>query len=325
MYNTTKPSTARIIELAENTYGSKYIKVKRCEVYATFKRRFPYSILWPLLGVHELDHTDGGGTKGIYHWQQRTFYNAVLDVLAMNLNDMLLERARPYKLQNHIILPEDDGKAVVQIMEAMSDECSKRKIVITGGETSIQNNIKGLDISMTVSGFIRHPKPNQFQAGDLLIGFKSNGLHSNGFTKVREVFGDEFRPEFVEPTRVYLEDILRLEKKYGIHGMMHITGGGFTKIKPLLPGLDAHIYNNHMLSPQPIFHELYKRGVSDEEMYKTFNCGIGFVIGVPEKHAEDALDAIETAHGEADIIGEVTPGTGKVKINSEFSDRTVKY
>ena len=325
MYNTTKPSTARVIELAEKTYDSKYIKTKRGEVYATFKRRFPYSILWPLLGVRELDHTDGGGTKGVYHWQKRTFRNAVLDALAMNLNDMLLERARPYKLQNHIILPEDDDNAVLSIMEAMSDECRKRKIVITGGETSIQNNIKGLDISMTVSGFIRHPKPNQFHAGDILIGFKSNGLHSNGFTKVRELFGDEFRPEFIEPTRIYLEDIVQLEKEYEIDGMMHITGGGFTKLKPLLPGLDANIYKHHMLSPQPIFHELSKRGVPDEEMYKTFNCGIGFVIGVQEKHAEDALDTIEITYGGADIIGEVAPGTGKVIIDSEFSDKTIEY
>lgn len=114
----------------------------------------------------------------------------------MNLNDLELVRAIPYKLQNHIIIPKDDKEAILEIIEAIVGECKQRNIAITGGETSIHDNTDGLDISMTVSGFIKDYKPNKFEIGNILIGIKSNGLHSSGFTKVREVFGKEDRSEF---------------------------------------------------------------------------------------------------------------------------------
>jgi len=329
MYDSTKPYKEQVIALTEKTWKNKYLSVRK-GIYATFKKRFLYSFLHWLIGVREVDHTDGEGTKGEYHWKQRTFYNDVLDVLGMNFNDMLLARAKPYKLQDHIVLPEDDPQAIIEIMQAMSEECSKRKIVITGGETSIHNNIKGMEISMTVSGFIipkfpyffRKPKPNKFKLGDVLVGLRSNGLHSNGFTKVREVFGEEFRPEFVEPTKIYLDDIIKLERKYDIHGMMHITGGAFTKLKGVLTeSLDVIIHKNHSLEPQPIFDELYKRGVSDEEMYKTFNCGIGFVLGVSKRDAKKIVSKLDYA----DVIGEVKQGSGKIIIDSMFSNKQIEY
>jgi len=318
MYDPTKPYKKQILEIAGLTYNSPYAKAKK-GVYTQVKKKFPY-MFYP-----DISHPDGIGTKGIYHWQHKTFRNAALDALAMNLNDIILERATPYKLDDTIKIPEDDHRAIIEIVETISEECTKRGIILSGGETSIHNNSNEVDIIIDVTGFVRKPKPNQFKIGDVLIGIASSGLHSNGFTKVREVFGDEFRPEFVEPTRIYLDDVLRLERKYDIHGMMHITGGAFTKLKDILKGADAHIYNGHMLEPQPIFHELNKRGVSDEEMYRTFNCGIGFVLGVPKKQADNLIDDISIAFDEADIIGEVMPGNGKVSIDSMFSERRVEY
>ncbi len=307
MYNTTKPYKTKILELIKQTWETPYVSVDNGII--TKKFSFP-----------EFNSTDGIGTKGIYHWQQRTFRNAVLDALAMNLNDLLLMRAKPYKLQNHIIIPNDDKNAILEIIESFVVECKKRNIVISGGETSIHDNINGMDISVSVDGFIKNLKQNKFEIGDMLIGIKSSGLHSNGFTKVREIFGDEFRKEFIEPTKIYLDYILSLNELFNIHGMMHITGGAFTKSKDLLINSDVLINNSHKLKPQEIFYEIYDKGVSDEEMYKTFNCGVGFVLSVDKQDADNIIFELNKMGLKAEVIGEVVSGDGKVKIKSMFSD-----
>ncbi|RJO61422.1 hypothetical protein C4544_02815 [candidate division WS5 bacterium] len=312
MYDPTKPYKKQIAELVEKTWENPYIDLEK-DVYTVFKKKFD----WP-----EIDHSDGIGTKGLYHWQKKTFKNAVLDALAMNLNDLALMRAIPYKLQNHIIIPEDDNEAIIEIIGALSDECLKRKIAITGGETSVQDTLQGMDIGMTVSGVMPKAKPNQIQVGDILVGFKSNGIHSNGFSKVREVFADEVRPEFTEPTAIYIDDILEIDKKYDIHGMMHMTGGSYTKLRDILPeNTNLEIEFPENLKPQNIFSEIHDRGVSDEDMYKTFNCGVGFIISVSKANAQDIVNK----YPKTAIIGWAKKGTGKVRIKSAFSDIIVMY
>ncbi len=313
MYDPTKPYKKKVLELIQKTWETPYVSV-RGDVYSIIEKKFSYS---------ETDHTDGIGTKGIYHWRQRTFRNAVLDSLAMNLNDLALIRARPYKLQNHIIIPEDDKCAILEIISAFVEECAKRDIAITGGETSIHDNTNGIDISATVSGFIKDYKINRFEIGDSLIGVKSSGLHSNGFTKVREIFGEEFRPEFVEPTSIYSGAILALNEQFDIHGMMHITGGAYVKLKDLLRDADAILKNGHKLKPQRIFMDLREKGISDGEMYKTFNCGIGFILSSFSQDAGKIVSALDEFG--ADIIGEIVSGTGKIKIESMFSDKIIEF
>jgi phosphoribosylformylglycinamidine cyclo-ligase len=311
MYNPTKPYKDQILAEIKKTWQTPYVSIK-ADIYPIVKAKF---------SLPEIDHTDGIGTKGIYHWQKRTFRNAVLDALAMNLNDLALVRAVPYKLSNHIFVPKDDNVAILAIVRALSQECQKRKIAITGGETSVQNNMAGMDISLSVSGFIKDLKPNQFKVGDALLGIKSNGLHSNGFTKVREIFGSVYKPDFVKPTAIYLDTILALNKKFNIHGMMHITGGAFTKLKSLLRGADARINWAHKLKPQPIFKELHQRGVLDKEMYQTFNCGIGFIFSTSEREAK-----IISAHWpDIAIIGKVVRGNSRVIIDSMFSGCEVEF
>jgi len=312
MYNPTKPYKKQIFKIIQKTWKSPYISIKK-GIYPVFERK---------IKGKEIDHTDGIGSKGVYHWKMRTFKNAVLDALAMNLNDLALMRAIPYKLQNHIIIPKDDHQAILEIVSHLSDECRKRKIVITGGETSIQNNIEGIDISLTISGFVFENKINEIRSNDVLIGFKSNGLHSNGFSKVREIFGHKSRKEFIEPTTIYLDSILALNKKFEIHGLMHITGGAFTKLKDIAPKANILITNKHKLKPQKIFYDLYNSNINEIEMYKTFNCGIGFIISVNSKEAQTIINLYP---GKTDIIGRAEPGTGRVEIESYFSDRKIRY
>lgn len=311
MYNPSKPYKKSILNLIQKTWETPYVSITQ-GVYPLIQKKFSYP---------EVDHTDGIGTKGLYHWQKRTFRNAVLDALAMNLNDLALARATPYKLQNHIFIPEDDARALQDIVEILVQECGARNIAITGGETSVHNNLEGLDISITMSGFVENPQPNVFKIGDSVFGFKSSGLHANGFTRVREVFGNEYREEFVEATKTYIAQISQLSKIVEIHGMMHITGGAFTKPKDFLQkNADLLIQRNGVLKPQNIFYDLFERGVSDEEMYKTFNCGIGFILSVSKN---DALKIPSTM--EIYPIGKVVPGTGRVKIESMFSDSLVEF
>lgn len=312
MYDPTKPYKKQILDLIEQTWDTPYVSVRR-DVYPVVERKFSYP---------EVDHTDGIGTKGIYHWQRRTFRNAVLDALAMNLNDLVLVRATPYKLQNHIVLPEDDHEAIEEIVRSLAQECKKRSIAVTGGETSIHNDAQGLDVSITISGFIKNPKPNRFEIGDTLIGIASDGLHSNGFTKMREIFGQEFRPEFISPTLIYADILLPLLPKYEVHGMMHITGGAFTKLKDVIsPDADVQIMRNHPFKPQPIFYELHERGVTDEEMYSTFNCGIGFILSASDKNARAIVSEIQNSA----VIGEVISGRGKVIIESAFNKKSFEF
>ena len=309
MYDPTKPYKKEILELIKQTWETPFVSVKE-GAYPIIEKRFSYP---------EIEHTDGIGTKGVYHWQKGTFRNAVIDALAMNLNDLAVARAVPYKLQNHIIVPVENER-ILGIIKVLVEECKKRNIAITGGENSFHDNMEGLEISMTVSGFIKNPKPNKFKVGDALIGLKSNGLHSNGFTKIRKIFKEEFRLEFVEPTKIYLDTILDLDKRFDIHGMMHITGGAYTRLKDLLNDADAKLKRSHKLQPQQIFRDLDERGIPDEEMYKTFNCGIGFVLSVSPKDADKIIKELDE-----DIIGEITPGTGKVRIESVFSDKIIEF
>lgn len=309
MYDPSKPYKKEIQELIQQTWNTPYLRVQK-GTYPLFTRTF---------SSVEVDHTDGIGTKGFYHWQKRTFQNAVLDVLAMNVNDLALVGATPYKLQNHITLPKDDHKAILEIVEGLSRECKKRGIAMTGGETSIHTNTNSLDISATVSGFIEKVRENKFEAMDVLIGLKSSGLHSNGFTKVRDTFKNEFREEFIEPTTIYSDAVLLLLKKYDIHGMMHITGGAFTKLKDLLDGTDIYIHREHTLYPHQIFLDMYQRGVRDTEMYTTFNCGIGFIFSVQEGDVAGILSEVPNSAS----IGEVVSGEGVVHINSMFSKKSI--
>ena len=298
----------KIIKLIQKTWDTPYISVRNQIVRKKFS-------------LPEYHHSDGIGTKGIYHWQKRTFKNAVLDALAMNLNDLVIMGARPYAVVDHLLLPRDDKEIILEIIKYLSQECRKRNIAISGGETSYHNNLEGIDLSITMLGFIEKPRKNEFRIGDVLIGLGSNGLHSNGFTKIREIFGKKNKPEFTIPTFIYFDEIFPLIKKFDIHGICHITGGAFTKLKDLLNGADVKIIRNQKLKPQPIFYKIYKKGVSDVEMYKIFNCGVGFFLSAKPDDAKQILIAIKKF--QSGIIGEIIPGNGKVRIESAFSNKII--
>jgi phosphoribosylformylglycinamidine cyclo-ligase len=274
----------------------------------------------------EIDRTDGIGTKGSLHWKQKTFSFAAQDAFAMNANDIIRIGAEPYRMQDHIMLEEENDDAIFSIVKSLVDLCKRYKIAITSGETAILNEINGLEIGITMIGRVKQNeiiKPD-VQIGDKLIGLASNGIHSNGITIARRILGEEFN-ELTKPTEIYLEinEVLKSNRK-NIHGMVHISGGGFTKLKDIVNDkTDIKISRNHKLDPQSIFNSLKEKGnLSDEVMYKTFNNGIGFIIATDK--GEDVLDIIKKYY-KADIIGSVENGNGKIKIESKFSDKKVLF
>lgn len=309
-YDPTKPYKHQLLQFIQSTWDSPLLKI-RPGLYPVFERT--------TAGL-EIDHTDGIGTKGDYHWRQRTFSAAVQDALAMNLNDLAMARSKAYKLQNHLTLPIDDHAAILEIVGVLATECKQRQIVMTGGETSIHAGGTGMDLSLTVSGTLVDDKPNQLEAGDVLIGLPSSGLHSNGFSKVREILGEVDRPEFTVPTTLYDQTVLELIQKFPIHGMMHITGGAYTKLLDISEGVDVHIGRVNFPAENPIWLELYGHGLNDEEMYRTFNCGVGFIIAAPPGAAEAVLDRCDGHE-----LGRVVSGSGKIIIESIFSERAIEF
>lgn len=313
MYQSDKPYKKEIRRLAELTWETPYVSVKNWITTEKFSCPTRYY------------HTDGTGTKAEEYWKRRSFRGVVVDALTMNTNDMLMQWAIPFCVNDHILIHHEDQPAIVEIVEHLVDECVLRKLAITGGETSIQHNIEGLELSITMAGFVPRPWNNQLMIGDVLVGIASNGIHSNGFTKLWELgLLEKYREAVTYPTRDYCDCVWKLRDTCRIHGMMHITGGAFTKLQDILPpDADVLIRGDHTLDPQSLFREVHALGVRDEEMYKIFNCGVGFVLGVKQEDASACLRNI--AQFRADSIGNVVNGSGKVIINSKFSKKLVAY
>ncbi len=323
-YNTTKPFTEKILRLIQETWPkSGPFRIERVKNQVIIRKN-PKN--WK--DYLEVDKTDGIGTKGSLHWRMKTFSFAVQDAFAMNANDLIRIGAEPYRLQNHIMLQEENEEVILSIIKSLAVLCKRYKVAITGGETAILDTSDGLEIGITMIGLVKKSeiiRPN-IKAGDKLIGLASSGIHSNGLTFARKILHDA--KELIRPTEIYLEGIKDVLKTYRkeIHGMVHITGGAFTKLKDISnKKVDINIVREHKLNPQPIFFSLIKKGkLSDAQMYKTFNNGIGFIIAVNKNAAQSVLNIIKKYY-KSDIIGSVEKGSGQIKIESKFSDKKVMF
>ncbi len=313
MYDTTKPYISEIERLIQTTWQTKYVSAHERGVFQKYN---------PATGVL-FRHTDGIGTKGRDHWREQTLAFAVTDALAANFNDFAVARAIPMEVCDHIFLPVDDHPAILEIVSQLAAQCSKWDIAITAGEMAIHEDFEGLEISITMLGAKRSFAANQFRDGDVLIGIESSGPHANGFTLIHNVYGDkDFPSDITTPTFIYLKHIEEIDNACDIHGMVNITGGAFTKIKKYLGQHDAYIHRWHSLEPHDIFWDLVRRGVPERIMYKTFNCGIGFIIGVSPDMTKACFSILKPDFN-ANIIGKVKAGLGRVHIQSMFSDTNI--
>ncbi len=267
--------------------------------------------------------TDGVGSKIIVANEMKKWDTLGIDCIAMNVNDLLCVGAKPIAFVDYLAMEKMDAMVAKEIAKGLEKGAEEAGISIIGGETAtLPEIIKGFDLAGTAVGIIEKELPKNVKEGDVIVGLKSNGLHSNGFTLARKVFkenGYSFHDEIDEigtigyellkPTRIYVKEIEELwENNIEIKGIAHITGSGLYKLRRMIG--DFRFIIDEPFEPQPIFRVIQKLGnVSEYEMYKTFNMGMGMAIVVSKEESEQAIQILNRSI-EAKAVGRIGEGKG---------------
>jgi len=271
--------------------------------------------------------TDGVGTKLMVASEMGIWDTVGIDCIAMNVNDTICVGAEPIAFVDYIAVDTPKPDILAEIGKGLQKGAELANIAIVGGEVAVMPEIvNGIDLTGTALGFVRKSDiiyGDKCVNGDVIIGLPSNGIHSNGLTLARKIFeraGIDYREsveefgksagvELLTPTKIYVDKVLRLIKGVEVHGLVNITGSGLRNFLRVKKGLGFSI--DEPMSPQPIFEVLQKLGdVSTEEMYQTFNMGLGFAAIVPEKSAKQAIELLGAG---SKIIGRVNE-TGIVSV-----------
>ena len=288
------------------------------------------------IGNHVLAlHTDGVGTKVLVAQQMKCFDTIGIDCIAMNVNDIICTGAEPFAFVDYIALKKVNHELVKKIVKGLIAGAKIAKTAIVGGETAVVpellagDNDEMFDLAGTAIGIIPNKRVilgNNIKIGDIILGLESSGLHSNGYTLARKVLSKyslDKIPDFLNqsigeelliPTKIYVQPVMELIKnrKVTIHGLAHITGGSFTKLKRLNNKVRYNLTN--LSPPFGIFKQIQKDGKIDvKEMYRTFNMGIGFCIILPKASVDKTISIIEKKKMKVYQIGEVdSKGNGSV-------------
>ncbi|MDD5134561.1 MAG: phosphoribosylformylglycinamidine cyclo-ligase [Phycisphaerae bacterium] len=286
--------------------------------------------------------TDGVGSKVLVARQLKKYNSLGFDLVAMNVNDMLVIGAEPLFFLDYLAVNKLSPAWVADVVEGIAAACRVADCALIGGETAEMPDVYKKD-DFDMAGFAvgvversRIINGSKVEAGDVVLGLASSGLHSNGFSLARNICfkhlnlkpeqkipaleGESIGAELLTPTRIYVRSIVKLlghyKVKQVVHGMAHITGGGLVGNVPrILPANCDAVINKSAWQPQPIFDFLQKSGpVEDAEMFRVFNMGIGFVLVVAPDFA-DSVAAQLTRTGETVYkLGTVKRGSGKVII-----------
>lgn len=271
--------------------------------------------------------TDGVGTKLKIAFALNKYDTIGIDCVAMCVNDILCHGARPLFFLDYLACGKLDAEVAAQIVFGVTEGCMQSTAALVGGETAEMPGFYQpgeYDIAGFAVGVVEKAKVitgDKIQAGDAIIALPSSGLHSNGFSLVRRLITDmsvEFEGKpigetLLTPTKIYVKPVLAALEQFAINGMAHITGGGlYENVPRIIPdGLCATI-DSSKIESLPIFNLLETLGVAREEMFGTFNMGVGFILVVSSKLATDVMDIL-SEHGENPrIIGSITTGDEKI-------------
>lgn len=280
--------------------------------------------------------TDGVGTKLKLAFLMDKHDTIGEDCVAMCANDVICTGASPMFFLDYMALGKNIPEKVATIVAGVAEGCKKAKCSLIGGETAEMPGfypVDEYDLAGFCVGIVDKKKiinNKTIEIGDKVIGLKSSGVHSNGFSLVRKVFevNKENLNEYVEslgctvgeallkPTKIYVKPILKLIEQVKVKGISHITGGGFYENMPrmLREGVALKIDKNSY-EVSPIFKLIAERGnIPERDMYNTFNMGIGMAVIVPESEVEKSLEILKEAGEEAYLIGEVIEGNREVII-----------
>ena len=288
------------------------------------------------LGVKEpvlVSGTDGVGTKLKLAFAMDKHDTIGIDAVAMCVNDVLAQGAEPLIFLDYVAIGHNIPSKVEAIVAGVAEGCRQAGCALVGGETAEMPGMYGdgeYDIAGYTTGVVEKSKlidGSKVKVGDVLVGIASSGVHSNGFSLVRKIIADanlsldQAVPEFggrtlgetlLTPTRIYVRQVLDVIRSCDVHGICHVTGGGFDENLPRVlregQGIEIEEGSWEIL---PVFRMLEKwGGVPHREMFNIFNMGIGMVVVLDAAEADKAM-SILAGHGEkSQVIGRVIEGTG---------------
>ncbi|MBC1592213.1 phosphoribosylformylglycinamidine cyclo-ligase [Listeria welshimeri] len=273
--------------------------------------------------------TDGVGTKLLLAIEADKHDTIGIDCVAMCVNDILAQGAEPLFFLDYIATGKTDPIKMEQIVKGVADGCEQAGAALIGGETAEMPDMYGADdydLAGFTVGAVEKKKlitEGAVKAGDTLIGIPSSGIHSNGYSLVRKIFfkDNDYKlnaeiteldvplvEELLKPTRIYVKPVLEVLKKVDVHGITHVTGGGFVENLPRMLTKDLAVKVELGSWPiLPIFDVMQKYGQLNElEMYEIFNMGIGMVLAVKKEDVEKTLEVLVQNGEAAYVIGEVT-------------------
>jgi len=274
-------------------------------------------------------HVDGVGTKVLIAQILNKYDTIGIDCVAMCVNDIICIGAEPVSLVDYIALEEPNEKIMNEIMKGLMEGAKQSNISIVGGETAVMKDVitgikgKGFDLAAMCVGVVDKDKiitGEKMISGDVVIGLESSGIHSNGFTLARKVLPKKYYKELLKPTMIYVEPVLEIIKNCEIHGLANITGGAFSKLMRIGEIAGVGFLLDDMLDLPEIFKLIQKLGkISEKEMYRTFNCGIGFCIIVPENMYEKITQICKNYRINSRKIGKIVKEKNvRVKTSSGF-------
>ena len=284
--------------------------------------------------------TDGVGSKVQLAAQMKKFDTVGIDLVAMSVNDMLVQGAEPLFFLDYLAVHKLEPEFVAELVKGVAAGCRRADCALIGGETAEMPDTYApgdFDMAGFAVGIIERKKiitGRLIRKGDVILGLASNGLHSNGYTLVRNICfkreklkmtdtpeglgGAMLGEVLLEPTRIYVRPVIKLLSKYKVkrvvHGMAHITGGGLVGNMPRVLPKDCNATIKKSSWPgHDVFTFLQEAGpVEETEMFRVFNMGIGFVLVVAEDFADSIARKLTKFGEKVYRIGRITTGTGKV-------------
>ncbi|HUY00952.1 MAG TPA: phosphoribosylformylglycinamidine cyclo-ligase [Candidatus Deferrimicrobium sp.] len=286
-------------------------------------------------------HVDGVGTKVLISQLMNKYDTVGIDLVAMHVNDIICMGAEPVALEDYLAVEETDPDLIADIMKGIVVGAEIAQMAVIGGETATMPDIikgevkrKGYDLSAMSVGIVKKQNiitGERIQSSDIIIGLESNGIHSNGLTLARKALLElgkltinqnlpnsqvKVGEELLRPTKIYSREVLEILQKIEVHGLAHITGGAFSKLDRLSFGKIGFELNN-LPDPPQIFKTIQSiTKISDYEIYRTFNMGIGFCIIANESNYPEIEKICKKYNTRTFKIGRIISEKGVIVIKS---------
>ena len=286
-----------------------------------------------LKSPHIVTSTDGVGTKLEIANQIKKFNTIGIDLVAMCVNDLIVQGAKPFLFLDYISIDKINLKKIKEIIKGIVKGCGISGCTLVGGETAEMPGTYSqgkFDLAGFSVGLVEKKNilVNKIRNNDLILAIPSNGIHSNGFSLVRRVLKIKkiklnnnyyLKKELIKPTKIYVKEIIKLIDKNLINGCANITGGGIEdNIKRVIPNNLCANIDLDKIKTQKIFKWLKNSGVSNNEMLKTFNCGVGFCLIINKKNLNKIKLPFDKKY-KPYVIGEISKNKKKVNLSGKIS------